>query len=1039
MITPADRRRVAGKVTERPMHPARCRMRGSLSAFAIIAAITPSEPTAASFEIGDGQVETAQQVLEDSETGVIQPGGALTIHGLDAVLINGPSAGLDNQGRIETAEPYARGIVLTGNGVTVTNRGKINTSGQSAPSISIFGRHADVVNTGIISATGDYSEGLIILADSARLVSSGTIETAGESSDGIFIDGNDSFLFNLGTIRTEGRWSNGMESRVFINNSYNLTEFNTSAINNSFRNQGTIDTLGDMSTGIESYATAGTSVIEGSTSAAITSTVINEGDIRTWGELSRGILLDASSRVSSAAQYSLADATNRISLINHGAIETLGRAARGMELRSIASTSAEKHSASVFDIVHNSGSIRTSGSYSSTIDVDLTSDGSSDGSLSSVARIINSGELSTADIDSHGIRAKVQTGEGVRDRPSIDATSQRHSSEIMLINQGDITTLGGWSDGVQARTSAYSISAEVKTDVSIVNTGSIRSEGQFGYAIESFADAGSLRGNPLVSVSIANSGNITTGGEAASAVYSRAWGYGGGNVTVDVRISNEGSVRTVGDSAHAIWSVGFLSSNDVAGSALDVQLTNDGNVSTSGRNSVGILADSQPFPDSPPTGAAIDTQITNNGIVVTRGEGAPGIQVIGSNATIDNRGLVRADRAAAILGDDVSQTLNLLPGSRIVGLIDLGGNDDNDIVNIYGAGGPSALLTFTNTETINLLTAMAHRLDDDTVLVHQPALIDARPAALARFTDDLHGSLPRQRHPSVAGEAIQLTALKPSSGLFADDRVRVGWGQLFGNASTQSADRGIGGYDHDYGGLMAGYDHEAAGHWVGWFAGVARASTHAGDDSEDTDTLFAGIYAQADHNPLDLRGSLIIGAGRNETDRVVIDNLAGPQRASGGFNSYFISPSVSLGPRLRVAPDWELRPSLTATYSLGYIEAYREQGAGKANLRFESQLSHILSTRWQVESAHRLAPGSISLHAGVQTRHIHEKHLRASLDMGDFRIRRGLDDNAVGGFVGAGIQLEPLKNLHLVLDVERGWLDGDERSLTGWASLEYQY
>ena len=86
-----------------------------------------------------------------------------------------------------------------------------------------------------------------------------------------------------------------------------------------------------------------------------------------------------------------------------------------------------------------------------------------------------------------------------------------------------------------------------------------------------------------------------------------------------------------------------------------------------------------------------------------------------------------------------------------------------------------------------------------------------------------------------------------------------------------------------------------------------------------------------------------------------------------------------------------------------------------------------------------MAPGSISLHAGVQTRHIHEKHLRASLDMGDFRIRRGLDDNAVGGFVGAGIQLEPLENLHLVLDVERGWLDGDERSLTGWASLEYQY
>ena len=1034
-----------GKTPTRHLHDAPAIRCGGVVATAIFLTLHVDMSTAASFEIFDGQVETTQQILGDGETGIIHAGGTLQPSAYrDALLVTGAGASINNEGSIRSR---AAGITVLASDATVVSSGQIDTTGSS-DGIALDGPNASLTVSGTINTLGNYSHGIAVSEVGTTVVASGGIDTAAYFASGIYSSTGNVMLRSSGSIHTAGFDASGIESSVRSFPDPLLLGPRTSVVAVDLYNGGLIQTDGDRSNGIGSYfsnsavASSTSSVPVKNASAASDTVIINRGNIHTLQNAAMGISSSSRSFAKSEVADGKAVAADSVTVINSGNIRTDGESSQGIDLNADATSSGTRSSASVTGDIENQGSIRTNGKYAPAIYAALDAISFSIGQVSASARITNTGEIETREYDSSGMQARVDTRHLDSGATPGGLASGIAGSSIALVNESNITTRGEVSSGVRSAASAFAegLDETANTNVAIVNSGHVRSSGSFASGIDSSANANGAAST--VTVSIANHGSIATSGESADGLYSRATGSArGGSADVDVTISNSGDIATAGKQAPGIRSEGFIFPSDAghhAGSFTS-RIVNSGSISTAGRDAPGIRADSTLPIGYYSVEEKSTTLISNTGSIVTVGDGAFGILVAGSNTTVDNSGLIQTANAHAIQGDDVSQTLNILPGSRIVGVIDMGGSGDDDTANIYSASAPSEILTFENTENINLFIENAHRVNADTVVIYEPVLMAAQVTSLANFSSDVHRFLGQRLRPPAVFEPIQVAALELTPGLFHPNDGRMAWGQALGGTTRLSANARTGGFDNDYGALMAGYEFASGEQRVGWLAGVARANTQAVDAGSDTDSLFAGVYGNTHRDELYLSGSVIVGSGWHESGRTVVDSLAGPQHAISEYNSFYISPSLSVGRIVNVDANWELRPSLTASYILSHFDGYRESGAGNANLRVDSRLSHVLSTRWQVEAVRHGDRGEVGLYAGLQSRHVHDDAVDASVAVGGFRINSGLDENAFGGLVGAAADFELTDRLRLQVALDYGWLNSHERHVNGQATLEYRY
>jgi hypothetical protein len=235
----------------------------------------------------------------------------------------------------------------------------------------------------------------------------------------------------------------------------------------------------------------------------------------------------------------------------------------------------------------------------------------------------------------------------------------------------------------------------------VINRGHIVTSGVSGIGIRSQgADA-----------TITNSGSIVTSGQNALGI--RA-------VAADATITHSGSIITSGKFGYGIQTL-----------AANATITNSGSIMTSGDTAHGIRS------------LGANATITNSFSIVTSGDLAHGVYSGGADTTITNSSLISATgtNSLAILGASNDITLNLLPGSQIIGRIDLGDDGgDNDTANVYYAG-VSANLTFENTENINLFVAGI--VSGDTVVTVDATGESTRGVALAGMTSSIMVSLRR--------------------------------------------------------------------------------------------------------------------------------------------------------------------------------------------------------------------------------------------------------------------------------------------------------
>lgn len=459
-------------------------------------------------------------------------------------------------------------------------------------------------------------------------------------------------------------------------------------------------------------------------------------------------------------------------------------------------------------------------------------------------------------------------------------------------------------------------------------------------------------------------------------------------------ITNMGSIRTTFASAYGIYSV--VETN--------ATINNSGNISSSSDFSYGIYSSSD-------TGTTID----NSGLISVTGSGSDAIYANGSS----------------------NLTLNIRPGSRILGAIDLGGGAGN-VANVYGTGG-SAVMSIANAQAIHVYAPNAVLVGTDTVVTVEPTGESSRGAALDGLTSSLQNIIGQRMAAPRPFQPVQVAALTLSPGMLHQDQPPMAWGQFFGSGTRREAD-GQMLEQHGYqAGAMGGYEQNFRNGRAGFLAGVAHGNLHTATFKDDTNTAFAGVYGHYNLSKVNLTASLLAGVQSHDQSRVVLDNLLGYQTATSSPNSVFLSPSVTLGQIYAWSAADELRPSATLTYSVGRYDSYTETGTTNANLHVDARTVQAYSGRLQLEAAHHTSLGEVDIRIGAEARHAGDDSINMSVGGSSFSFQPMGNLNASGGYLGAGADLNLNKRLTLLADAEIARMTGGEKTGSGQVTLQYWF
>ena len=534
----------------------------------------------------------------------------------------------------------------------------------------------------------------------------------------------------------------------------------------------------------------------------------------------------------------------------------------------------------------------------------------------------------------------------------------------------------------------------------VINNGSINTSGKQSDAVDN-------RGDFLI---FTNNGSITTTGVSSEAFFVR------GDNSV---YNNLGLIDTLGDNADGILSSG---DNDV--------FNNSGTIITRGDSAAGIFYN------------GTSATITNSGTIRTKGTSSAGVLSNGS-VTISNSGLISAEESAtqSINGSNNADTLNLLSGSQIIGIIDL--DNGTDIVNISGANN-SSTLTLTDVETINLLNGNG-LLVGDVATVVDPTGQSVRSAVLGTTTFAVHNVVNQRLAHNEVLKPIQVATSELTSGMVFQERAPQLWGSALGEMRERDLEGIALGYDHNYVGFTGGYEASFYKARIGLLGGFIRSTVKTTGDrfgrlrsvDTDTDSFFAGAYSQYFLGGINLTTTLMAGYGDHENDRAVVDNLNGFETAQADFSSLFISPSLTLSSVYRVGTQVELRPSVTFAYSAGWYDDYAESGTTRSDLVIDDRNVHALTGQLQLAAAYSLAEESeLEFRAGAKARYTDNDDIDVNLAGTDFRIPNASDDSVHGGYVGVNLRVAIKEKINLVADIEHGRAGGGEEHIAAMLKLE---
>ncbi|MGV7222879.1 MAG: autotransporter domain-containing protein [Nitrospinales bacterium] len=510
---------------------------------------------------------------------------------------------------------------------------------------------------------------------------------------------------------------------------------------------------------------------------------------------------------------------------------------------------------------------------------------------------------------------------------------------------------------------------------------------------------------------VINNGSIVTIGDTAAGIVLLT---GTGNT-----VNNSGSISTMGDFANGIFV-------DITGNTVN----NSGSISTMGDFAAGIFV----------TGGTGNT-VTNSGSISTIGLDAVGI-LFAANATgntINNYGGIFTSGLANTAIQDIggsNNTLNIFPGSQIVGNIFF--KEAGDVINIFSSGaGSSSTLTFAGTPTVHLKGGNMVNVGGIYTVV-DPTGPSINGAALGTMMSGVHNVLAGRGGPSNPPQ-VASTRIEPGMMPSADDSQI--WFSGFGSHRERDTDGSVLAYDHDYYGGVGGYEMALGrSSRIGFLAGYANTDLATDFQSLYTNTHsgFIGTYGQVRFGNFNLDASLIAGYEQNDNNRIVVDNINGFELAEADYDSFFISPSITLSSQYKVHQNIVLRPSATMTYSVAWYDDYTETGTTQTNLTIDDRTAHALVTKLQMVAAYEFGNGSeVGILAGGRFRYTMNRDVNATLAGTSFRYATSGDDTHFEALVGGHARIAVKDNLNLTINTQYALNNGVETNFSGQAGIEF--
>jgi hypothetical protein len=366
--------------------------------------------------------------------------------------------------------------------------------------------------------------------------------------------------------------------------------------------------------------------------------------------------------------------------------------------------------------------------------------------------------------------------------------------------------------------------------------------------------------------------------------------------------------------------------------------------------------------------------VTNSGTI------SGGVLGIRSNntANVTNSGTISGG-TAALQFFGAADTLTLLPGSRIIGAINLGGGGDT--VN-FRVGNQN--LTFDTLAGATVTSSVPFVVSGNRVVTIDPRSFAVAGTALGDFSRSVSAVVPMSDNLPATGGGTATAFAAPSSsapifspafdsipGLsaYAADQVAFKaptvmhsdgttfWARGFGGQRIQQADGVVlHNVSNFFGGAMGADKAVSPNLRVGGFigAGSIRSSIELNPGDTDSNLGFGGLYARYWWGASFLHAAVQGGGSRNESTRQINNNLAagGLETAKASYNGWYVSPELTLGHRIALGnmlgAQHTLTPSVQVRYLYGSFGSYTETGS-TANLTVNGQTAQALEERAELK------------------------------------------------------------------------------------------